>query len=422
MYHKAIRHILFILVCTFHFQVFAQNLTQSPYSVVGVGDMMFQGTAQQSAMGQVAQGIRRTNEINNLNPASYSGFELTLFEAAYQASSGIISNANSNADVNNMSFAYFMLGVPISQKKGIGWSFGLQPYSGMGYNLKLNTPFNGLPYKTEMMGRGGLTRVYTGLGFKLYKGLSIGTNVAYLFGQTRQNQILILDKSYTQFSLASERNTSINDFQFQTGIQYVHEWKDKYTFIFGSTFTIPSSLNANQDYAFRTVLDDGSTTIDTISNRLNEEGSIDLPLMLSGGISFQRNDKWTIAADFHQANWSEFRFMGQSDSLKNSTGVSLGFSIIPDYANFKNILNRIEYRVGIRYDNGNLQFNDNAITTTGISAGIGIPMGKSRSRINLTAEYFLRGTTNNNLLREEYFRFTLGVNMVDRWFQRYKYD
>jgi hypothetical protein len=34
----------------------------------------------------------------------------------------------------------------------------------------------------------------------------------------------------------------------------------------------------------------------------------------------------------------------------------------------------------------------------------------------------VRGTTQNNLLREEYFRITLGVNMADKWFNRYKYD
>jgi hypothetical protein len=89
---------------------------------------------------------------------------------------------------------------------------------------------------------------------------------------------------------------------------------------------------------------------------------------------------------------------------------------------YKNYFKRIEYRAGFRYDNGNIILSNTRISTYGLSVGMGMPLGKSKSRINLSAEYFVKGTTNNNLIKEEYFRFILGLNFSDKWFQRYKYD
>jgi hypothetical protein len=41
--------------------------------------------------------------------------------------------------------------------------------------------------------------------------------------------------------------------------------------------------------------------------------------------------------------------------------------------------------------------------------------------VNLSAEFGRRGTTVNNLIQENYFRFTLGVNILERWFVKSKY-
>ena len=34
----------------------------------------------------------------------------------------------------------------------------------------------------------------------------------------------------------------------------------------------------------------------------------------------------------------------------------------------------------------------------------------------------IRGTTDSNLIRENYFRVVFSVSINDRWFQRFRYD
>jgi long-subunit fatty acid transport protein len=391
--------------------------------------MQYLGNAQLGAMGQVSQGIRNHTFINNQNPASYSTFDLTLFEAGISYTNGSVSNATSSSGVENYSFNYFALGVPVSAKKGIGVSFGMQPYSAMGYDVKLNANYPGFQAQEVLKGTGGLTRLYGGYGMRLFKdsaglrSLSAGFNGGFVFGQIIQQQQLLVNPVYNIFSLDIDRRTYMNTFLWQAGVQYEQKTADeKYVWVAGASYTLAQSVQATQDYAYRTVRFDGISTIDTIDIIKDKTGTIQLPAQWQAGIAFSKKDNWTLAADVSGQSWSEFRFYDRNDSLRNSIAAHIGFSYIPDFIDFKNILNRTEYRFGIRYNTGNVNIAQTNIATLGFSAGAGIPLGKSKSRLNITAEYFMRGTTQNNLLREEYFRITLGVNMVDKWFNRYKYD
>jgi hypothetical protein len=425
MYLKATSRILFFVLLSG--LAHAQNLTKSPYSVVGIGDMMFLGTARQAALGGTGQSLNDSFEINNLNPASYSGLKYTVFEGAYLTSRGAISNSIASSIVNIYSFSYFMLGFPISQKRGIGFAAGLQPYSSMGYDLTVFTPNQNVPYNTELLGRGGLTRAFSGIAFRLFKGFSVGANMSYLFGQTRQLQTLNSTAGDAYYSINKQSITSIGDFQFQGGAQYSFSLNSKYMMRVGATVTLPTGLKATQDYVYRTVRSDGIYTIDTVDKRLDLPGTIDLPATYEGGISLQHRGKngknmWTVNIDGATTLWNDFRFFGRTDSLKTSTGIGIGFSYVPDMYNYKSFIGRTEFRLGLKYNNGNINLSGNDITSSGASVGIGFPLGKSKSKINLTFEYLVRGTTSDRLLQEEYYRFTLGVTMADRWFVRYQYD
>jgi hypothetical protein len=57
-----------------------------------------------------------------------------------------------------------------------------------------------------------------------------------------------------------------------------------------------------------------------------------------------------------------------------------------------------------------------------VSAGIGLPLGNSRSRIHISYEYGVRGTTDNELIQENYGIITAGFSLYDFWFIRSKFD
>ena len=64
-----------------------------------------------------------------------------------------------------------------------------------------------------------------------------------------------------------------------------------------------------------------------------------------------------------------------------------------------------------------IQIND-----FGISFGLGLPIYRSNSTINISAEFGKRGTTKYNLVRENYAKFNLSANLHDLWFMSRKID
>lgn len=429
MQKKAFRSITYVLITLLaSANAWSQNLSRSPYSVVGLGDLQFTGTIRQTALGQTGIALSDSFEINNLNPASYSNLRYTVFEGAYTYTGGRISNSISGANTVNGTFSYFMLGFPLWQKIGWGFSMGLQPYTGLGYNVRLRSSFNNVETLTDMSGRGGLTRVYSGTGVRIFKGLTAGVNFSYLFGQTTQTNLLSADIASNFFSISNERVTSIGDFMTDWGLQYNFKPAKNYRTTMGLVMQQATSLRATQDYVYRTTTPDGSFTIDTVDQSLNNRGAIQLPLIYGAGLSIKHinpetnQDHWLFTIQAKQGMWQDFSFFGRPDSMVNNLQLNAGFSIIPVPNKGKNIFSKTEYRVGFRMDNGNIRLSGTNISTMAISAGVGVPLGKSKSRLNITGEYLRRGTHEQNLLREEYFRLSLGITILDRWFMRYRYD
>ena len=47
---------------------------------------------------------------------------------------------------------------------------------------------------------------------------------------------------------------------------------------------------------------------------------------------------------------------------------------------------------------------------------------KLKNRINLNLELGRHGTLKNTLIKEDYVRFSVNVNLQDIWFRKYKYE
>lgn len=425
MFKHAIRLILVLAVSQ---NVLAQNLTRSPYSIIGIGDMHFLGTAHQSAMGQVGLSMRKQAEINMLNPASYSALKFTIIEGGLLYSQGTLNTNTASSEFNNSSFSYFAFGVPLHAKIGWGLVFGLSPYSNIGYNVSSTRTYPDFVGTTQVEGTGGLSRFHVGSGIKVLPNVSVGVNMSYIFGQNTIEQKLIIPVQYNKFNIAETRSRSVNDVQWQAGVQYHKDLelgskKDKYAIAAGATYTLATNLNGSEEYFIRSMGLGQTTGIrDSIAYENNVSGSIRLPQSVGLGVSFEKKEQWWVGVDANYTQWSSFRRFGAIDSLKNTIGVNVGASFIPNSTDYKNYFKRIEYRLGARADNGNLAIFGNNIATYAVSAGFGFPIGKSKTRINLSGEYITRGTTQDGLIREDYFRIVFGINFSDKWFQRYKYD
>lgn len=426
--HSSTRWVYTLLLFIFCLQAAsAQNITRSPYSIVGAGDLIFGGNVSSLSMGRVNQGIRRPFEVNWLNPASYSSLQQTNIETGAMFSNASFTGNGQTSNANNAWLAYLNIAMPISAKKGVGFSFGLAPFTSIGYNVSaagsIPSDSAAIPVTNNFIGTGGLSKAYLGGGLRLYKNLSLGANLGFIFGQVDQKAQLVIPASYRMFNMEERRNTYMSGFVYDIGLQYHHTFKNEITFAAGASITPKATLNGIEDYVVRT-LPIGFTggTKDTIINRKEVEGSIILPMAWSTGFSLSKPNHWLIAADVYGANWKDFRAYNRTDSLQNSLGFSLGGSYIPNFAAPKNILNRLEYRAGFGYAQTNWQFFGQSVNALTLSCGVGIPLTKSKSKVSVGFEYSRRGTSANNLIQEDFYRFIIGVSFSDKWFYRYRYD
>jgi len=459
---KKINVVLIICFLFETFSSFSQNLSQSPYSFFGIGDVQYYGSATLGNMGQVSQGIRRKYDLNILNPASYSTIAQTNIEAGAMLSNGTLKSGNSTLNASLSGLAYFNFGTTIS-KKGIGIAFGAAPYSAIGYDIKrttvikidtLNNDDVKVNAQTSQIGDGGLTRAFFGVGTKVNKHLSAGVNFGYIFGQINSRMLQTVPAQYNIFNWSADRKDNVNGFVIEYGIQsnfdsinislpkyktiidsngfehkkMVRENKNPVSINAGVTFNLETSLTGSQRYSFRTLARGGlDYSKDSIKTDESKTGSVIIPFEIKYGIAITNNSNWTVAADFGTAAWSNYSSFGQNKGLQNSWHFNTGACWLPDVKeDSRNYFKRLEYRIGYRLEQTNLFIENQSVNVSSYSCGVGIPIAerdryKKFSRVNVGFEYLTRGA-NTNLVNEEYYKFTIGLVFSDRWFIKYKYD
>jgi len=160
---------------------------------------------------------------------------------------------------------------------------------------------------------------------------------------------------------------------------------------------------------------------DTIEFVDNEKVNFTMPVRLGTGFSIGSENKWMAGIDFSWQNWKAYELEGVSDSLYNKWNLAFGGEFTPDYRSPASYLQRVTFRMGFHYGKTPIYLKNKHIDEFGISFGLSLPIIKSRSTVNLSLEIGKRGTTANSLIQENYFRFTLGVNIFERWFVKSKY-
>ena len=100
----------------------------------------------------------------------------------------------------------------------------------------------------------------------------------------------------------------------------------------------------------------------------------------------------------------------------------MGGFYIPNYNSFGNYWKRVVYRAGIRFEETGITVRGEDINEFGISFGVGLPVGGFFSNANLGIEVGKKGTTNQNLVEENFINFQISLSLNDRWFVKRKYN
>ena len=147
----------------------SQSGTISPYSQYGLGVLADQSLSFNRGMGGTGLAMRGGTMVNPLNPASYSAVDsLTmLFDAGLSLQLTNFSESGTSVNGRNADFDY-AVGL-FRMYKHLGVSFGLLPFSDVGYSYSSSSYLNNTigSIKETYTGTGGFHQAFVGAGFAL---------------------------------------------------------------------------------------------------------------------------------------------------------------------------------------------------------------------------------------------------------------
>ena len=412
-------YILFFLLITGEVS-FAQQTTSSPYSRFGMGNLNSQFSSVFNSLGGGGYAINDSKIINPFSPASYSSYQSNsfLFSTGINNETIDIQSLTDNQTVNNLSLSHILFGFPLTKK--IGSSFGIIPFSSIGYSMQNRDDIFGADMLYD--GDGGISKVYFGSSLELHQNLSVGANASYLFGGLNRRKRLVFDDE-TIFNSRSNSLINIKGIYYEFGAVFSKKIDDNNSQI---SISINTSNNTNVD-AKRTNLVEtfeysGTNEIvkDTFVNSV-EKGSMVLPKYTNLGLAYSL-DSWLFVFDYSTQNWSDYELFEESDSLINSQRISGGLQYTPDISSVNQFYKRCHYRVGLALNTTPLQINNTQLEDKSISFGIGIPIKKNKSTYDISLILGQRGTTSNNLLKENYVKIGLSMSFEGIWFVKQKYN
>jgi hypothetical protein len=450
------------------FSLFAFSAVQaqdnSPYSRYGLGNQAPRANVISRGMGGVSaayvgtylgysaetanQSYSDVVSVNYNNPASFANFQANQEALSKKVSSGrvildggIIFNSRKLAEPNtpksftssDAQFSHIYVGIPI--RKNWGMAFGLRPVSRISYDILKTERLSDIDsVATRFTGTGGSYLPTIGTGFGT-KNISLGFNVGYLFGDksitTRRG---FLNDSVEYAASDYTTKSSFGGVFFNAGAQYKIELNRKSIIRLGLTGNWKQTVDGRQDIVRQTFLRNASgeqLRIDSVFEKKQVPGEIIYPGSYTAGFMLENapGDKtrgWSVGVDYVMNQWDDFRFFGTKDQVQNNWELRFGGQLAT-VGKPTRYGQTISYRfggfVGPDYVNA-----DGELPQFGLSFGIGLPIlnysPQTRSQysvLNLAFEYAKRGNDQNKI-REDIFRLSVGLNFTDLWFGKRRYE
>lgn len=439
LYAKSHTLLLMGIGLLFSIGSFAQNSSShSPYSQFGLGQMRGDLLPQMRGMGGISTAVRLQGglpALNISNPASYSGFNRTILDAGLYGNITQLEKGSLAGHTADFAFSHFTFAFSLNKTNGPkigGISFGLIPYSDVGYRINADRHIDNTPYTTSLVGEGGLNKAYAGYGVSPFRNFSVGANVGFLFGNLYNKSVIEFPQGYGYYNTSQTDTRRVTGLTVDYGAQYLLPLGNRTNLTIGYSGSLNNAVKSKiTSMVTRTQTDVSSDVseqvpIDTSSINVLSDRNINLPLKHSVGFTLSKGINWMVGADFNYADWSNFQTLPGQDKLGKNMGVAIGGQIKPD-ATSLNYLKVVDYRLGFRYNKTHMTVNDHRINDMAVTVGFGLPLpetsfGRTFSNINISAEFGQQGTMSSNLVRERYININFGFTINDAWFMRRSYD
>lgn len=413
----------------------SQSGTISPYSQYGLGVLADQSLSFNRGMGGTGLAMRGGTMVNPLNPASYSAVDsLTmLFDAGLSLQLTNFSESGTSVNGRNADFDY-AVGL-FRMYKHLGVSFGLLPFSDVGYSYSSSSFLNNTigSIKETYTGTGGFHQAFVGAGWNPVKPLSIGFNFAYLWG--KYNRSVSSTATSTVNSLSKSYKASVSSYNLTLGMQWQQPLNRKDRLTLGATWGLGHKLGADPTCE---IINVNTSTLVSDTTTFTIGNGLELPMSLGVGLAYNHGESLTVGADVSLQKWGSVDFPSYDDAnnqytlrsnlLQDRTRMSVGAEYVPDPNHPSNYFKHVHLRLGAAYATPYYKINgQDGPKEFSLSAGIGLPLlskwnlqGFMRPLLNISAQWV--HTSAKDLITDNSFRISVGLTFNERWFAKWRID
>ena len=410
--------LVILIVTLFSISIFSQS--SSIYSKTGIGDMNYTYSARSLGLGKTGVGMTNKFFVELLNPASWADLKLTRFEFSLVLNGVQLSQKSESRFYNDAEFKGFTFAFPISEKYGIGFASGLIPYSRVSYEV-VNTATldlaNSYEYKETYNGSGGLSKLFLGSSYRTPFDWLIGASAEYYFGRRKYTS----KEEFTNSDFSSGvYETDYRSTGFGTTVGLISQnFADLLSSETISNLRLGVSLNLISNLSTDTSLTiNPASSADTVTFGNSD---MKIPFRLITGVTLQLSDEYTFNLDYIYQPWSKYSFNGiTSENLQDAYRIGLGFEYFPRFQISSSKWEQIIWRAGLSYEMTQYVIKGQAIKQYSVFGGFSIPLGIGNS-FDLGLQYSLRGTTDFDLIKENFYKINVGISFGELWFLRSEY-
>lgn len=441
------RFFLLIALLTITVVSFAQQVgSNSPYSRYGYGLLSNPALGASEAMGGISYGLRRSQQVNPGNPASYSELDsLTfIFDFGVSGHMARLNDEVNKRDFYNGNLDYVAIQFPLM--RNFGASVGLLPFSKTGYNFGAARSLSNIQYLETYRGTGGLTQIYAGLAWEPVKNLSFGANIHYLFGSFSHSS-LVTPISTSALIGETKYSYAFRELKYDMGVQFTLPIDKKRSLTFGAVYT--PQLNASADVNPTEMLYTGDpyenpwlSPSQILKTDTLQGASFQLPHTFGAGFTYSTG-KFLIGLDGTYQLWKELDYPALLDDLtpenrfNNAYRLNAGMEYVIDPLS-QNFFHRIRFRGGLSFANSYSNFSvtppdgdvSNAVLGSfkeyGVNVGVGLPfhdyMSGRVSMLNIGLGYSRQQPDHDFMISQDMFKISVNMNINELWFFKRQFN
>ncbi len=409
------KFIIAAAVLIFQGLTFAQ--TNSGYSRIGIGDLLYSYSAPELGMGQLTTSVASSEYVGITNPATWYKLNMTRFQVNLAYSGLYLSDNTSNSFSGKAQFGGFTLAFPISKEYGAAVALGLVPYSGLNYNITQTdiTPSGSIgDYNLLYQGQGGISRAFVGSSYKLPYNFIFGAAFDYYFGNISHSASAVFFNSndvMSKYTTLYQASGLGGDFGLiSPDLSGIFSSKAVTNFRAAVAINYLAPLNADTLYTTYSSLGTDTVGMGTIKMKI--------PLRISAGLSIMFSNKYLLSLDMASQAWSNYKLNDiNSGNLRNSLLISAGFEYRPKPELGASEWKQIIWRAGLNYQQTQYYVNGTGINQYSIAAGFSYPLSYENT-VDFAVEYGIRGQTDLNLIKENFIKINVGLSLGELWFLR----